>query len=230
MILENISSLKLGSHKPIRIRCDFRESSKCRFEFMRHYREILSYRAKNNNKDICLYCSRKIKFSGRDNPNSKYELDDNLLENIDSEGKAYLLGWIASDGSVCANGAITISVHKKDEDLFNTIFRIIGYRSKLSRRGNMVSLRLCSTKMMNDVCRHLNISPGKKSHVVEFTFISTEAGISSCSKKMRNSILEFSGIPGNNDDINNSVAWYSNNALDFLGKLYDGCSFYLDRK
>ena len=45
-------------------------------------------------------------------------LDDNLFFNIDSEKKAYILGWIASDGSLGKN-KVSIQLQKSDENFIN---------------------------------------------------------------------------------------------------------------
>ena len=64
------------------------------------------------------YCSRVcwgISVLGRGNQNSRYkQLDDTFFSEIDSPSKAYLLGWIASDGTIGKNGTISIALHKRD--------------------------------------------------------------------------------------------------------------------
>src|SRR6476469_1999984 len=95
--------------------CDSRTSHKCRVRWLVSARLLRRTKARNNDKNICVYCSRAIKSTGRNNPNCKYKsLDDCFFDNVDTEEKAYFLGWIASDGSISKNGSINIFVQKKD--------------------------------------------------------------------------------------------------------------------
>jgi len=104
-----------GSHKKVEVTCDFQASCKCKKKWSVEYR--LAHRTMNNNggKIICLFCSRSIKNSGRNNPNCIYSMiDDNMFESVLSEEKAYLLGWIASDGTITDNW---ISIERSREPL-----------------------------------------------------------------------------------------------------------------
>lgn len=99
MFLEDTSGLSRGSHKQVSVVCDFQESKSCLVNVTRSYRDARDNMDRNNGSYICFQCSRFMKYSGRNNPNCKYKaLDDHLMDVIDSEVKAYLLGWIASDG------------------------------------------------------------------------------------------------------------------------------------
>ena len=90
-----------GSHMRVMIDCDFQIAEKCPKTFARTYKDIITVMNKNEGKYICMHCSRALKISGRLNPSVVHRtLDDSMMKNIDTEGKAYLLGWIASDGHV----------------------------------------------------------------------------------------------------------------------------------
>ena len=175
---------------------------------------------------------------------------------IDTEEKAYLLGWIASDGHLAKNGNIAISIHKKDIIVLEKLRDIVCKDLKIKNpKLDMVSLSISSTKMNSDCCKHLSINPGKKSDTVRFPQLSESLGwaflrgyfdgdghvnnpsksldspkcsISSNSRGMLDDIKNFSSIPCYMHK--SSIEWASVNALDFLGKLYDGRSLYLDRK
>lgn len=253
--------LSRGSHKQITVECEFQVSLKCRKTWVAEYREIYRTMEKNNGKVICLYCSRTMKYSGRNNPNCKYEnLDDNIFDEIDTEDKAYLLGWIASDGSLNENNAINISLHKDDESVLHVINDIVsgGELPIKDIKGKpLKSIAICSKKISDRVCELLNIKKEKKDKIVNFpelkndelkwAFIrglfdgdgwikdigscrSPKCGIASTSENMKNGICNFyktlcyRHLGG--------VEWWSINALDFLGKIYDDCGdgLYLPRK
>lgn len=126
-------------------------------------------RANNGGKIICMYCSRTLKSVGRANPNTRYtHLDDAFFDVIDTEEKAYLLGWIASDGAITAN-SIAIYAHEKDRStlarLRDVICRDLPLRPK---KPKLVGFTINSKRIVSEVCRRLDIAPGKKSDVVSF--------------------------------------------------------------
>lgn len=204
-------------------------------------------------------CSNKLKekmYMGRNNPNTKYNLDDNFFKEIVSEDKAYLLGWIASDGTVSKNG-IQISINIKDIKCLETLRDIICKDIQIkSKTVDMVSLTISSKTIVNDICELLNILPEKKSDIVCFPNLenddlkwaflrgffdgdgsisniteecrSPQCSITTSSINMRNAIKEFCKIPCNENGI--SLWWYGNNALDFLSKLYKNSNYRLYRK
>src|SRR5574337_2058356 len=79
------------SHREITAECEFQIRPKCRKKWVAEYREICRTADRNNGKVICLYCSRTLKYSGRNNPNCQYKnIKDDIFKNIDSEDQAYL--------------------------------------------------------------------------------------------------------------------------------------------
>lgn len=205
-------------------------------------------------------CSNKLKeilYMGRRNPNTKYEnLDDNYFKDIKSEDKAYLLGWIASDGSIKKSG-INITINKKDIKCLETLRDIICKELPIRPKEiNMKSLSISSKTISNDVCILLNILPGEKSHTVCFPSLDTDelkwaflrglfdgdgsitsisethrspsCKISTSSEQMRKSIVDFTRIPCVENGID--LLWSGNNALDFLDKIYYKSNFKLSRK
>lgn len=260
-----MASARRGSHRPVHVVCDFRASPKCRGAWTIPERLADETRRNNGGKVICLFCSRALKTTGRRNPNCAYpDLDDAFFSQVDCEAKAYLLGWIASDGSV-QRGSISIFVHEQDKPtllrLRDLVCRDLPVRRK---RNKLVGFTINSVRMVADVCRWLAIAPGKKDAVVQFPALSSaplrwaflrglfdadgtlssidaasrrsqrgglpapRAGIASTSKKMVEAIQQFCGIPGHVNA--RGIEWSGTNALDFLGKLYDGAQHYLVRK
>lgn len=171
MIHTDINNLTLESHKQVLITCDYQVSDKCSTKYSRQYRDARKTREKNSGTDICIYCSRYLKFSGRNNPNCKYKnLDDSLMSQIDTPFKAWLLGWIASDGSLAKKGETNIAILTSDSYLLEEITRLVnGPKIKLIKNNYMSLLSISSIQLADDCRRHLGIlSPMKKSKIVSF--------------------------------------------------------------
>lgn len=193
---------------------------------------------------------------GRNNGNCKYKtLNDDFFKCVDSEAKAYLLGWIASDGCIQKNN-IAISIHKKDICVLEQLKNIICAEIPIKNvKNNNVTITINSCTIANDVCKLLKINPGKKSSVVQMPELSEEntlhfirgyfdgdghiimpggikkypvCGITSNSVGILRSIYNYINIPGSRYD--NRIEWCHNNALDVLGKLYDKAKYRLPRK
>lgn len=200
----------------------------------------------------------KTKYLGNANPNARYTDGLISMADIDSEGKAYLLGWIASDGSIRKDGAIVIEIHEKDKNVLDQLKGIAG-NGVIHKRpfAHMAKLVIYSKKMVLEICGHLGINPGKKNGIVKFplhlpvglqwAFLrglfdgdgsirlpscdrTPECNITSSSPHMRAGVCLLSPS-AHNDDKNGQVRWGVHpNTLDFLGKLYEGANFYLPRK
>ena len=257
IITKHIKHLKSESHKQVLIECDYKLSFSCKKTWKVEFRTIAKYRKHNKGKDICLQCSRKLKNSGNKNGNSTYVINQDLFSNINTEEQAYLLGWIASDGTI-RKGTITIEIHKRDRLLLEKLRNIVSPKLpiKLRKSRNTVSFSFNSQKIVEDVCKVLNLKPGKKSSFITFPYTiptglyiafirgyfdgdgcivspSSKAKYPKCditsnSKEILESINKLLGIPSSLTP--NRLHWSGNNALDVLGKLYDNSSIYLPRK
>lgn len=204
-------------------------------------------------------CSNKLKekmYMGRDNPNCKYDIDDNYFREVDTEEKSYLLGWVASDGTINKTG-FSIGIHKRDREILEKLRDIICKDIPITEKTDtIISLTVNSKTISKDLCKLLNILPRKKSYEVNFpeldsndlkwsflrgffdgdgtihgiddTHRSPLCGIYTESSIMRKKIIDFCGIPCN--ESGSSLNWSGNNALDFLSKLYDNSNIYLNRK
>lgn len=257
MILKNIEDLKGlsvsdNSHKIVEVSCEYSISDKCRGTYEGVYRDILNSCKNHDNRICCLSCSRVIKAShaskgiGRNNPNAKYKkLNDSFFKNIDSNEKAYVLGWIASDGHVRKSG---VSIAIKDHFELRSIRDIICEELPVKEKRGLFSLTINSKEIANDVKEHLNLKKfGKKDKDVSFPNLSSDelkwsfirgyfdgdgsvttahgslypkCDITSNSSHIRKSIEEFVKIPCSNSDKTNRIYWSGNNALDFLEKIY----------
>lgn len=228
------------------VECSSKVSEQCKGKFVVTRRSYQTTLKNNNGKYICIYCSRATKSSGRNNPNSTHTLDDSALKIIDTEAKAYLLGWIASDGHL-DNNITSIQIHDKDRYMLERLKTIIDSDVEIkSHEDNKVSITFSSKQLMLDACKHLSINPGKKDSMVQFpTLESKELGwaflrgyfdgdgsirktevrrqpeckITSNSVLMLTAIKDFCEIPCH--VYNANISWSGNNALDFMAKLYD---------
>jgi dUTP pyrophosphatase len=209
---------------------------------------------RRNGRYRCFACSR-ASYVGRGNPNAKYAVDDNFFSTIDSELKAYLLGLIASDGTVRKSG-FTIALHRKDAILLNILNSNLRWDTPIKPTGSLRSWTVNSGLISKDVCRHLKIKPGKKDAVVAFPDIPPafdihfmrglfdgdgsireplvahsrwpypEAKLASMSARMRASIVRrYEGY-----DDGCSVSWHGTDCLDMLGAMYEESNFRMSRK
>ena len=63
--------------------------------------------------------------------------NDNFLENIDTEHKAYLLGWIAGCGIIVEN-QIGIESNEKDIDIIEILRDMVSHEIPISKYGNLL--------------------------------------------------------------------------------------------
>ena len=183
-------------------------------------------------------------------------LDDGLLQTIDTEGRAYLLGWIAGTG-VVQPGTIAIDVHARDRGVLDQLRRILGAELPIRRTNEArVGLVIDSRAIVQDACRHLRIQPGSGSREVDFPELGSEelrwaflrgvfdaggsicpsgrddaprASLSIASARMRQAILELSPFRCSRTPDVCRLEWQGNNALDLLGRLYEEATCRLAR-
>lgn len=248
-----LDTLPRGSHTKVRVRCVHNITDKCQGEYTKEFCEVLRTYKRNGGMYMCRSCSRRVKFTGRSNSNCKYDLDDSLMGVIDTEHKAYLLGWIASDGSV-RKGEVTISIHSRDAEVLQQLRDFVCPQIPIRERGELVSLVISSTQISEDICKHLGIQYGKKDSHINFPDLDDEqlkwdflrgyfdgdgsisprksgyprCSIASNSSDMLKYIQDFCGVPSY--IYKDKIEWNGVNAVDFLAKLYDDSSVYMLRK
>lgn len=254
--LSDVSKLSRQSHCIVKVKCSLKCSEKCKKIVSQQYRDIMNV-IERNDKYICLYCSRYSKFQGKNNPNSKYKKDDSIFKNITPE-IAYLLGWIASDGSISkTTWTISISIRDYDINCLKLLRNLINEDIPIFYKNeNMIGFSINSREIVEDVCKLLKIERGKKFDSVQFPELETEelkysflrgyfdgdghvsnsqkkatprCEIFSNSENMLRYISDFCKIPCRLD--NNVLTFEGPNSIDFLGKIYENCGEYkLDRK
>lgn len=255
MFLSDVSKLTTGSRTVIQVKCQFNVVDTCVGIYKIQYKAALKNIERNNGKYSCFHCSMHLKFSGSGNPNCTYNFDRNLMSKIDTEAKAYLLGWISSDGCIpdTRSWRIRIAIKNTDikclENLRDIVCKEIPIKDV---KNDMVSLVINSKQMCQDVCRHLKIARGKKSSVVKFPDLDTEdlswafirgvfdgdgtiyslelsptpvCSIASNSNDMLTSIGNFSKIPYK--IASNKLNYCGANSVNFLSKLYANSSPHL---
>lgn len=170
--ITNVVNISRQSHKKVRATCSLQNTDKCPREVDQAYRAIMNVMERNGGMYMCLHCSRKLKSTGRDNPNCKYkDLDDDFYTSVDTEFKSYLLGWIASDGSITI-GSIRLEIKDVDIDILKILRDNICKSLPITRRYNgsmnSISLTINSKKIVEDVCGLLGVVPGAKSRTIKF--------------------------------------------------------------
>jgi len=223
--------------------------------------DVKEHRVNRVKHEICCskVCSNKLKSSyylGENNPNCKYEYNREYFKVIDTDLKAYILGWIASDGTI-KQDTICIKIHKRDKHILKWISSETNGLLKYSCNTFFAKGLIFSSEIVQDICNHLKIKPGKKDSIVRFPDLSSnelswaflrgyfdgdgsirhpggkepypQCNISSTSVDLLEEIKKFCGIVCYTD-YKNKIEWYGNNAIDFLGKLYDNAPIFLNRK
>lgn len=250
----------MSNNGHIEVICEIAISDKCKGQYKITLSNATKIRKANNGKIICRFCSFKLKYSGRKNPNCKYNLNDNFFEQIDTKEKAYLLGWIASDGHIGKFG-FTITIHGKDSlcleklrDIVCKELPIVYFYDKTYKHNN-VRLKVNSNKMSVDLCYHLGISAGKKSRTVKFPLLEESLvkhfvrGYFEGDGTITNSIkskkkVPVIGITSVSKYMLNGfknlgitcygnerwVYWCGKNAMQLLSNIYSETYYILDRK
>jgi len=170
----------------------------------------------------------------------------NLLENIDTEHKAYLLGWIAGVG-IMFSGQIQIGSNENDLEIIQILKDMVSSEIPIIKYGNVVSFTISSPKMVEDVVKHLHCPelsfPDSIDDALKWDFvrgyfdcsgfIAVKHGYPSCviessELSMLEDIHDFCG--GKAHICNEVCEWKGVNALDFLYRMYNNAKIFLPKK
>jgi len=145
----------------IKATCDFRISSVCKNESILHKRHINDVRKKFDGKFCCRACVSLLK----SNSENKNEL---FFRIIDSEIKAYMLGVIAGDGAISKSNQLHIVAHTLDISTLKLFQDFISPKAKINKmkNSNCFYISISGGSLCFDICKQLNINPGKKSNVI----------------------------------------------------------------
>lgn len=164
----------------ILIECDFKISPKCKKQYLICFKNMIKVRKNNDGKDRCCFCFNSMTKTGNQNYNFKHIKNETFFEKIDSEIKAYLLGWVAGDGSLKKDG-LYLEIHKLDYEIIN-LFRnficptatVLPPNLNNIKRKNTIKLIINCVKLVNDLCKALKIGIGKKSYKIVLPNLSDE--------------------------------------------------------
>ena len=130
--------------------------------------------AKHYKRDISTISdiAKNIGYKCKNNRNRKYNLNENYFEVIDTEHKAYWLGFIMADGAVCKTAKSTksdtnrlyINISDVDKELLNTLCDDLNYdRTQVKSyipngstysNNKMCKLNINSTKICEDLKKY----------------------------------------------------------------------------
>lgn len=102
----------------------------------------------------------------------KKNYNENYFEKIDTEDKAYFLGFICADGCILNNTKtyryqLTLKIHIKDEDILKHFINCINGEMKIwkHKKGEMVEIKFSGKKIINDLF-NLGVTPNKTFNLV----------------------------------------------------------------
>jgi deoxyuridine 5'-triphosphate nucleotidohydrolase len=132
--------------------------------------------ARTKTHTCSMACKKKmcvVRTLGDKNPNSKYHIDPLFFDTVDTEFKAWLLGWIASDGHIKSGkeNSICLQIHMKDIDVLESICRYFALPSGFIKRypkKNQAKISFCMASWKTAICALLGIDGGKKSHTLRY--------------------------------------------------------------
>lgn len=97
-----------------------------------------------------------------DRPNAIHTLNPTYFDKIDTEEKAYVLGFILADGHISKRNALMVTVAKKDKDIIDKIQTAIRSNHKIQEKEETASYGFSATsKYMCDRLRSYGISNQK---------------------------------------------------------------------
>ena len=162
-----------NSHKKIKCVCDFKNAEDCLGIVSREYRDFLKTYKNNNNKYICFRCSRATKYQSEKNPNKKFHYNIDFNNYNSDSNVAYLLGWIASDGTVShKTGSISLKIKKDDEEILNYFIKTFKLNSliKYDKNVKFASLHIhnkSSAQIIRDILSLPSSDTCKKSDIIK---------------------------------------------------------------
>lgn len=90
-----------------------------------------------------------------------YDIKLDFFEKINTEEKAYFLGWLYSDGNISKDlKAINLSLRIKDEEILIKLDKLIHCENTIRRNGKNSVLRIYSRKIAKDLIK-LGCMPNK---------------------------------------------------------------------
>lgn len=99
---------------------------------------------------------------GKDTNRDTYKVDEDFFKVINTQEKAYVLGWIYSDGNIMPQGKFRITLHEKDREILEKIKEILKYEGVIYDFTKKQQVELCiNRKSMIDDLAKLGCYPNK---------------------------------------------------------------------
>lgn len=130
---------------------------------LKNVAERLGYKSSNSIKNILI----KHGIERRSTAGYKEPFNEDFFEIIDTERKAYWLGFFMADGNVAerknSQPVIRIELQKKDRYILEELEKDFGVSNKIKNSRSCYSLRVHSRKMFHDLNKY-GIIPNKTKH------------------------------------------------------------------
>lgn len=82
-------------------------------------------------------------------------INEDFFEEIDSEDKAYWIGWIITDGCISAHNMLSLTLQQQDVDILQQLERDLGLTDRISIVNNKYNrLSFCCKKIVNDLGKY----------------------------------------------------------------------------
>lgn len=107
----------------------------------------------------CNHADKSNRHSGNENPNCRYHYDEDFFNEIDTEFKAWFLGWIFGDGGIAKTGRVVINIHQKDIDVLKMFQNgFINKPLSFNHERKMSCYSFNSKKMVAQIKKFMGIS------------------------------------------------------------------------
>lgn len=153
----------ISVHKPIRSKGTTDKYIRASHEYIEDKVSIssLAEKYKISEKSFALYLKEKNLTRWHGDSASRYEVNENYFETIDSADKAYWLGMLFADGSVCVRddnrgSLVTLELADFDINHLQKFKEALKYTGPIHHRSNRptASVRICRNKMVSDLIKY----------------------------------------------------------------------------
>lgn len=219
MIATACDNLSPDSRARVTAQCDFCTSENCCLEETVEYRDVVT-----DPRYKCTEC-RQHEEGGND------FFDRGFMAQVDTEEKAYFLGWIAAmerEKEERENGTVAIKITKRKLDSIESL-HLCSWWFEITLRSNSIYFIIHSSQVWKDICRYLECgcislldTDDLRWHFIRGYFECSgfiQLSPPVCNMPFYESIQEFVAIPSRK--WNNDLEFRDTNAIDFLGKIYE---------
>ena len=239
-LIEPVVNLSHLSRKKIKVKCDYNTSTECKHEFTLEYKKYIKFVNKTDDTLSCVSCYKHAKNLNDKNINNLTEFN-HIFDNIDSNEKAYLLGWVASNASIDENNVVIITKKYNKNILYKLNKILFSNKLSFSYQKNTISLIINSKPMIQQLLTIFGLNSYNKSSLkfpnIDDTYLyyfirgvyegngyfkyvnnNPVCGIYNESTSFLEQIITKCDLKC--DISNNSIEVSDNAALDFLNKVY----------